>query len=151
MAGRSHERRLSDALHGYRTRRWAVATPAVLTLDLLERPVSPTTRNAVRTTDITCNRTWHGRPFLAVVINRFSRMVVGWAAGQTIHRELTLSAPASAVTQRRPRGTIIHAERECKAVVLPDGVSAVPITSTRARAGRATAGTRPWSSRSSAA
>jgi len=46
-----------------------------------------------------------------VVIDLFSRKVVGWAAGPTIHRELVLNALASAVKQRRPRGTIIHSNQ----------------------------------------
>jgi putative transposase len=46
-----------------------------------------------------------------VVIDLFSRKVVGWAAGPTIHRELVLNALASAVKQRRPRGTIIHSDQ----------------------------------------
>jgi putative transposase len=48
--------------------------------------------------------------YLAVVIDLFRRKVVGWAAGATIHRELVLNALASAVKQRRPRGTIIHSD-----------------------------------------
>ena len=46
-----------------------------------------------------------------MVIDLFSRKVVGWAAGPTIHRELVLNALASAVKQRRPRGTIFHSNQ----------------------------------------
>jgi putative transposase len=45
------------------------------------------------------------------VIDLFSRKVVGWAAGPTIHRDLVLNALATAVKQRRPRGTIIHSDQ----------------------------------------
>lgn len=99
------------ALHGYRTRRWEVGRPAVLTPNLLERQFSPTKANAAWATDITYIRTWHGWLYLAVVIDRFSRKVVGWAAGPPIHRERVLDALASAVKQRRPRGTIIHSDQ----------------------------------------
>ena len=99
------------ALHGYRTRRWEVGKPAVLTPNLLERQFSPTKANAAWATDITYIRTWQGWLYLAVVIDLFSRKVVGWAAGPTIHRELVLDALASAVKQRRPRGTIIHSDQ----------------------------------------
>jgi len=45
------------------------------------------------------------------VIDLFSRKVVGWAAGPTIHRELVLNALASAVKQRPPRATIIYSDQ----------------------------------------
>lgn len=99
------------ALHGYRTRRWEVGKPAVLTPNLLERQFSPTKANAAWATDITYIRTWQGWLYLAVVIDLFSRKVVGWAAGPTIHRELVLNALAAAVKQRRPRRTIIHSDQ----------------------------------------
>jgi putative transposase len=99
------------ALHGYRTRRWAVGKPAVLTPNLLQRQFDPTQPNVAWATDITYIRTWQGWLYLAVVIDLFSRKVVGWSAGPTIHRELVLNALAAAVTQRRPRGTIIHSDQ----------------------------------------
>lgn len=99
------------ALLGYRTRRWDVGKPAVLTPNLLQRQFSPTKRNAAWATDITYIRTWQGWLYLAVVLDLFSRKVVGWAAGPTIHRELVLNALASAVKQRRPRATIIHSDQ----------------------------------------
>ena len=40
----------------------------------------------------------------------FSRLIVSWAAGPTIHRELVLNAVLSAVRRRRPRGTLIHSD-----------------------------------------
>ena len=42
--------------------------------------------------DTTYVRTWQGRLYLAVVLDLFSRKVVGWAARPTIHRELVLNA-----------------------------------------------------------
>jgi putative transposase len=41
----------------------------------------------------------------------FSRMIVGWAAKPTIHRELVLNAVFMAVRRRRPRGTLIHSDQ----------------------------------------
>jgi putative transposase len=99
------------ALHGYRTRRWEVGKPAVLTPNLLKRQFSPTKRNAAWATDITDIRTWQGWLYLTVVIDLFSRKVVGWAAGPTIHRELVLDAFASAVKQRGPRSTLIRSDQ----------------------------------------
>lgn len=83
----------------------------MLTPNLLKRQFSPTKRHAAWATDIAYIRTWQGWLSLAVAIDPFSRKVVGWAAGPTIHRELVLDALASAVKQRRPQGTIIHSDQ----------------------------------------
>ena len=104
----------------------------MLTPNLLKRQFSPTKRNAACATDITCIRTWQGWLYLAVVIDLFSRKVVEWAAGPTIHCELVLNALAAAVKQRRPRGMIIHSDKGCKAAVAPGGGSAAPISSSQA-------------------
>ena len=56
-------------------------------------------------------RTWEGWLYLAVVMDLFSRKIVGWSTGATIHRELVLNALLMAVRQRRPRGTIIHSDQ----------------------------------------
>src|SRR5215204_1068059 len=76
------------ALHGYRMRRWAVGKPSVLIPNLLQRQFTATHPNTAWVTDITYIRTWQGWLYLAVVIDLFSRKVVGWATKSTIHREL---------------------------------------------------------------
>lgn len=99
------------ALHGYRTRRWPVGKPSVLIPNLLQRQFTATRPNVAWVTDITYIRTWQGWLYLAVVLDLFSRKVVGWAAGPTIHRELVLNAVLMAVRDRRPRGTLIHSDQ----------------------------------------
>jgi putative transposase len=47
---------------------------------------------------------------VAIVLDLFSRRIVGWAAGPTIHREIVLNAVLMAVRHRRPRGTVIHSD-----------------------------------------
>jgi putative transposase len=69
------------ALHGYRTRRWAVGKPSVLIPNLVQRQLTTTRPNKAWVTDITYIRTWQGWLSLAVVMDLFSRMIVGWAAG----------------------------------------------------------------------
>lgn len=49
--------------------------------------------------------------YLAVVMDLFSRKLVGWAARPTIHRELVLDAVLMAVRARRRRGTLIHSDQ----------------------------------------
>ena len=99
------------ALHGYRTRRWAVGKPSVRIPNLLQRQFTATKPNVAWVTDITYIRTWQGWLYLAVVMDLFSRLIVGWAAQPTIHRELVLNAVLMAVRRRRPRGTLIHSDQ----------------------------------------
>jgi putative transposase len=49
--------------------------------------------------------------YLAVVMDLFSRKIVGWAAKQTIHRELVLKALTKAIRCRRPRKALIHSDQ----------------------------------------
>lgn len=99
------------ALHGYRTRRWSVGKPSVLIPNLLKRQFTVTRRNKAWVTDITYIRTWQGWLYLAVIVDLFSRKVVGWSTRPTIHRELVLDAVLMAVRRRRPRGTLIHSDQ----------------------------------------
>src|SRR5499433_2316198 len=100
------------ALHGYRTGRWSVGKPAVVIANLLQRQFTVTRPNKAWVTDITYLRTWEGWLYLAVVMDLFSRKIVGWAASPTIHRELVLNAVLMAVRRRRrPRGTMIHSDQ----------------------------------------
>ena len=62
-------------------------------------------------TDITYVRTWQGWLYLAVVVDLFSRRVVGWATSATIHRELVLDALLKAVKKRKPRDALIHSDQ----------------------------------------
>lgn len=70
-----------------------------------------TRRNKAWVTDITSIRTWQGWLYLAVVMDLFSRKIVGWSTKSTIHRELVLDAVLKAVRRRRPRGTVIHSDQ----------------------------------------
>ncbi len=99
------------ALHGYRTRRWLVGKPSVLIPNILQRQFTVTRPNKAWVTDITYIRTWQGWLYLAVVMDLFSRKIVGWSAGPTVHRELVLNAVLMAVRRRRPRGTVIHSDQ----------------------------------------
>jgi len=65
------------ALHGYRIRRWTVGKPAVLIPNLLQRQFTVTRPDKAWVTDITYIRTWQGWLYLAVVMDLFSRKVIG--------------------------------------------------------------------------
>jgi len=96
---------------GFRIRGWAAGKASVLIPNVLQRQFTVMRRNKAWVTDITYIRTWQGWLYLAVVIDLFSRKVIGWSAGPSIHRELVLNALMMAVRQRRPRGTIIHSDQ----------------------------------------
>ncbi len=99
------------ALHGYRTRRALIGKPSVIIPNLLQRQFTVSRPNMVWVTDITYIRTWQGWLYLAVVMDLFSRKIVGWSTSPTIHRELVLDAALKAIRRRRPRGTLIHSDQ----------------------------------------
>ena len=99
------------ALHGYRTRHYSVGKPSVLVPNLVKRNFDVEQPNKIWVTDITYIRTWEGWLYLAVIMDLFSRKIVGWATHPTIHRQLVLDAVLMAVRSRRPRGTIIHSDQ----------------------------------------
>jgi putative transposase len=62
--------------------------------------------------DISYVWTREGWLYLAVVIDLFSRRVVGWAVGDRLHRRLAIAALQTALTMRRPpEGLIHHSDR----------------------------------------
>lgn len=99
------------ALHGYRTRRTSVGKPAALIPNLLKRQFTVSKPNRAWVTDITYIRTWQGWLYLAVVMDLYSRKIVGWATRATIHRELVLDAVLMAVRRRRPKRALIHSDQ----------------------------------------
>ena len=55
--------------------------------------------------------TWSGFLYLAMVLDVFSRKIVGWAMDTNLKTELILEALGMAVTQRQPSGVIHHSDR----------------------------------------
>jgi len=64
--------------------------------------------NQVWLADMTYIATGEGWLYLAVVLDLFSRKVVGWAMSETMPQELTLSALHMAITNRRPSPGLLH-------------------------------------------
>jgi putative transposase len=80
--------------------------------NLLARQFSPGQPNCTWATDITYVATKQGWLYLAVVLDLFSRQVVGWAMGPTIDRQLVLGALDMALKSRKPpRGLLHHSDR----------------------------------------
>jgi len=99
------------AARGYRVRHHSASKPSELVPNVLQRNVDVAQPNKAWVNDITYIRTWEGWLYLAVVMDLFSRIIVGWAAGPTIRRELVLDAILMAVRRRRPKETIIHSDQ----------------------------------------
>lgn len=79
--------------------------------DLVERKFEADGPNKLWVADITYVPTWAGFLFLAVVIDVWSRKVVGWSMASNLKTELVLTALDTAVSQRQPSGVIHHSDR----------------------------------------
>jgi putative transposase len=75
--------------------------------DLVERDFRASGPNQLWVADITYIATWSGFLYLAVVLDVWSRRVVGWAMATHLRTELVLAALEMAIVQRRP-GEVIH-------------------------------------------
>ena len=79
--------------------------------DLVERRFQAQAPNRLWVADITYVPTWAGFVFLAVVLDVFSRRIVGWAMADHLRTELVLEALNMAVEQRRPEAVIHHSDQ----------------------------------------
>lgn len=81
---------------------------AVAASDLVKRKFEAGEPNRIWTADITYVPTWQGFVYLAVVLDVFSRRIVGWAMAEHMRTELVTDALAMAIHQRRPSPGVIH-------------------------------------------
>jgi len=78
--------------------------------DLIDRDFSTTGPDQLWVADITYIATWEGFLYLSVVVDAWSRRVVGWAMANHLHTELVLDALTMAIQQRCPSGVIHHSD-----------------------------------------
>jgi putative transposase len=90
------------------TRRNLDARPAP---DLVERCFSVDAANRLWVGDITYIPTWAGFLYLAVVLDAFSRRIVGWAMAEHLRTQLVLAALNMAIGQRRPQSVVHHSDQ----------------------------------------
>ena len=93
------------------TRRNRDARPAP---DLVERNFTVDGPDRLWVADITYVPTWAGFLYLSVVVDAFSRRVIGWAMENHLRTELVLEALDMAVWQRRPDDVIHHSDQGCQ-------------------------------------
>jgi transposase InsO family protein len=80
--------------------------------NLLDRKFETTSPNRAWVSDITYVRTRAGWLYLAVVMDLFSRKIVGWAIAPGMPAELVASALRMAIWQRKPApGLLLHSDR----------------------------------------
>lgn len=79
--------------------------------DLVDRNFHADEPNRLWVADITYVPTWAGFLYLAVVLDAFSRRIVGWAMGHNLKAQLVLDALNMALAQRRPVGVIHHSDQ----------------------------------------
>jgi putative transposase len=90
--------------------------------DLVKRDFLPVAPDRLYVADITYVRTWEGWLYLAVVLDAFSRRVVGWAMADHLRTELVLEALGMALWQRRPApGVVHHSDHGCQYTSLAFG------------------------------
>jgi len=83
-------------------------------LDKVDRNFSAAGPDRLWVADITYIPSWSGFLYLAVVLDVWSRRIVGWAMENHLRTELVLAALEMAIAQRRPEAVIHHSDRGCQ-------------------------------------
>src|SRR5262245_9861818 len=101
-----------ERIAGKRRRRWTRTTdsqPGVVAApNILNRDFTPDAPNKSWAGDVTFLRTPFGFVFLAVIIDLYSRFVVGWAVSAVNDRNLALAALHAALRRRCPARGLLH-------------------------------------------
>ena len=79
--------------------------------DLVERNFTAEAPDRLWVADITYIPTWAGFLYLAVVLDVFSRRVIGWSMANHLRTRLVLDALDMALWQRRPDGVVHHSDQ----------------------------------------
>ena len=105
-------------LRGATLRRFVVTTQAdpqsERAVDLVDRKFYTEGPDRLWVADITYIPTWSGFLYLAMVLDVYSRRIVGWAMETHLKTELILAALNMAITQRRPTAVIHHSDQGCQ-------------------------------------
>ncbi len=79
--------------------------------DLVDRAFTADRPDQLWVADITYIPTWAGFLYLAVVLDAYSRRIVGWSMATSLRTQIVLDALNMALWQRRPEGVIHHSDQ----------------------------------------
>jgi putative transposase len=98
---------------GYAKRKWKRGgAPSVIAPNHLQREFDVTEPNKVWVTDITYLRTYEGFLYLTVVLDLFSRQVIGWSMSSRIDKDMVMNALLMAVWRRQPQDEVmVHSDQ----------------------------------------
>jgi putative transposase len=125
--GRKRVARLMRAagVRGVSRRKWVTTTTrdpeARAAPDLVQRDFHVDGPDRLWVADITYVPTEAGFLYLAVVLDAWSRRVIGWAMAMHLRTELVLAALNMALEQRRPHGVIHHSDHGCQYTAIAYG------------------------------
>ena len=125
--GRKRVARLMQAarVQGVSRRKWVTTTtrdPAARAApDLVQRQFAVDGPDRLWVADITYVPTGTGFLYLAVVLDAWSRRVIGWAMATHLRTALVLAALDMALGQRRPHGVIHHSDHGCQYTAIAYG------------------------------
>jgi putative transposase len=85
-----------------------------VTSDLVDREFKADGPDQLWVADITYIPTWAGFLYLAVVLDVWSRKIIGWAIESHLRTELVLAALNAALAQRRPERVVHHSDHGCQ-------------------------------------
>jgi len=103
--------RLEGVSRRRRSRTTRRGTDAQVVPDLVKRNFRAEAANQLWVSDITYVSTWAGFLYLAIVLDAYSRRVVGWSMANHLRTELVLEALNMAIWQRRPGAVIHHSDQ----------------------------------------
>jgi putative transposase len=155
QVGRKRVARLMRAagVRGVSRRKWVTTTTrdpeARPAPDLVQRDFHVDGPDRLWVADITYVPTGAGFLYLSVVLDAWSRRVIGWAMATHLRTELVLAALNMALEQRQPRDVIHHSDHGCQYTAVPSGNGASASASGRRWGRSATPTTMPCARASS--
>ncbi len=89
------------AIRSYKRPRYVSGKPSLLAPNVLQREFTVDQPDQVWVTDITYIRTWRGFLYLTVVMDLYSRKIVGWSMKTSLAREIVIDALLMAIWRRK--------------------------------------------------
>jgi len=97
---------------GYKRRYRKAASPSVTAPNYLQQIFTADNPDQCWVTDITYIRTYEGWLYLAIVVDLYSRQVIGWSMSSRLKQDIVLNALLMAVWRRRPKqAVIVHSDQ----------------------------------------